>query len=107
VPVPEIIDRYLQTATGTDFAAMAACFTEDAAVTDEGKTHHGRQEIRAWREQLAATFEYTVTVLGADPGDDGRYRVTALIEGNFPGGRVELTYAFRLREGLISELVIG
>jgi ketosteroid isomerase-like protein len=103
----EVIDRYLQTATGNDFAAMAACFTEDAEVTDEGRTHRGRPEIQAWREQLAATFEYTVKILSTDTGDDGRHHVKALVEGNFPGGRVELTYRFRLRDDLISELVIG
>ena len=104
---PEIIERYPQLATGREYAQMAACFTPDGVVTDEGKTYRGRAEIQAWREQLAATFEYTVKVLTAQPGDDGRYRVTALIEGNFPGGRVELTYTFRLEDELIAELSIG
>jgi ketosteroid isomerase-like protein len=104
---PEIIERYLQLATGSEYAAMAACFTPAAVVTDEGKTYRGRAEIQAWREQLAATFEYTVKVLNAEPAGDGLYRVTALIEGNFPGGRVELTYTFRLENDLIAELSIG
>jgi hypothetical protein len=101
--MPEIIDRYLRLATGADYAAMAACFTTDATVTDEGQTYHGRDEIRAWREKLAAAFDYTVRVLRVE----GEYRVTALVEGTFPGSPVELTYNFRLRDGLISELAIG
>jgi ketosteroid isomerase-like protein len=101
--MPEIIDRYLQLATSDDYAGMAACFTDDAVVTDEGHTYHGRDEIRAWREKLAAAFDYTVRVLRTE----GEYRVTAQVAGDFPGSPVELTYDFRLRDGLIAELVIG
>jgi ketosteroid isomerase-like protein len=101
--MPEIIDRYLRLATSDDYAGMAACFTEDAVVTDDGQTYRGRDEIQAWREKLAAAFDYTVTVLRIE----GQYRVTAVVAGDFPGSPVELAYDFRLREGLISELVIG
>ena len=61
---PEIIDRYLQLGTGPNHAATAACFTPDATVSDDGRTYHGRPEIRAWREALAGQFTYTVKVLG-------------------------------------------
>jgi len=105
--VPEIIERYLQLGTGPEHAATAACFTPDAIVSDDGRTHRGRAEIQAWREDLAGQFTYTVRTLGADgDGADG-YRVRTLVEGDFPGGRVELTYGFRLRDGLISALVIA
>jgi hypothetical protein len=105
--VPEIIERYLELSTGSDAGAMAACFTDDAEVTDEGATHRGREEIRVWREKLAATFTYTITVVGAEPDGSDGYRVPAVIEGDFPGGRAELTYRFRLRDGLIAALTIG
>jgi hypothetical protein len=101
--MPEIIDRYLQLAAGDDYAGMAACFTPDATVSDDGHTYHGRDEIRAWREKLAAAFDYSVRVLRTE----GQYRVTTLVEGDFPGSPVELTYEFRLSDGLISELVIA
>ena len=104
---PEIIDRYLQLGTGKDHAATAACFTPDATVSDDGRTYHGRAEIQAWREALAGQFTYTVKVLGTEGNESGGYRVRSLVEGDFPGGRVELTYAFHLRDGLISELTIG
>jgi hypothetical protein len=104
---PEIIERYLQLGTGPEHAATAACFTPDATVSDEGRTYRGRAEIQAWREDLAGRFTYTVKVLAADGDGAGGYRVRTLVEGDFPGGRVELTYGFRLRDGLIGELAIG
>ena len=104
---PEIIDRYLRLGTGPDHAATAACFTPDATVSDDGRTYHGRSEIQAWREELAGTFTYTVKVLATEQDAGGGYRVHTLVECDFPGGRVELTYAFRLRDDLISELTIG
>jgi hypothetical protein len=103
---PAVIEKYLQLSTGPEFAATAACFTPDATVSDEGRTHRGRAEIQAWREELAGQFTYTVKVLDTE-GSDDRYQVHTLVEGDFPGGRVELTYRFRLRDGLISELAIG
>ena len=104
---PEIIDRYLRLATGPDTAALAECFTPDAVVTDDGRTHHGREEIRAWRESVASAFEYTARVLRTEAGTDGRHLVTAVIEGSFPGSPVQLRYAFTLRDDRISELVIA
>jgi ketosteroid isomerase-like protein len=104
---PDVIQRYLDAAAQEDFDGLTACFTDDATVTDEDRTYHGRNEIRAWREKTAAAFEYTAEVLRSEPtGPDG-YRVTAKIEGTFPGSPVELVYRFTLRGPLISELVIA
>lgn len=103
----DIIEQYLAAAAEDDTATLVACFMEDGQVTDEGKTYRGRDEIRAWRERLAGAYEYTVEVLGTEQTGDGRYRVRTNVEGNFPGGQVELAYDFRLRGDLISELVIA
>jgi hypothetical protein len=104
---PEIIDRYLRLATGSDTAALAECFTPDAVVTDDGRTYHGRDEIRAWRDSVASAFEYTARVLQTEAGADGRHVVTALVEGSFPGSPLQLRYAFTLRDNRISELIIA
>jgi MFS family permease len=36
-----------------------ACYTADAAVTDEGRTHRGAAEIHAWLATSAAEYTYT------------------------------------------------
>ena len=70
----------------------------------------GRAEIREWRERVATAYEYTVEVRGAVPlGQvDGveRHDVYTHLEGNFPGGTVDLTNRFGLRDGSIARLEI-
>jgi ketosteroid isomerase-like protein len=102
---PDVVARYLKAAESRDIDTLVTCFTEGATVVDEGETYRGRDAIRAWREALASTFTYTVEVTGTEAVGD-EYRVTTHIEGDFPGGVVDLTYRFRLDGDLISSLVI-
>jgi ketosteroid isomerase-like protein len=107
---PPTISDYLTAAAGGDAAAAAACFTDDAVVFDEDKEWRGRAEIKRWRDTLASAYEYTVEVRGAAAlGEaDGieRHEVHVRLVGNFPGGTVDLTYAFALRDGGIARLEI-
>jgi uncharacterized protein (TIGR02246 family) len=105
--MPTIITSYLQAAADHDSDSLAACFAPDGVVTDEGASHHGRDEIRRWHEGTLTTFTYTVTVIGTEQTAPGEYRVSTHLEGDFPGGEVDLSYDFKLRDELISELVIG
>ncbi|MFK0263624.1 hypothetical protein ACIQU1_20125 [Streptomyces angustmyceticus] len=43
---------------------------------------------------------------GAQQTDATRYIATQHLEGNFPGGSIDLRYQFTLRDGLIERLVI-
>jgi ketosteroid isomerase-like protein len=105
--VPDVITRYFTAAEAGDDDALVACFTDDAEVSDEDRTWRGRADIRQWREDVATAYEYTLQVLGADPDGDDRYIVRTHLEGNFPGGKVDLAYRFTLRGGLISALEIA
>ena len=95
ISMPAIISRYLDASDRRDADAAVACFTEDAVVTDEDKEWHGHAGIRRWRTTLATAYEYTVEVRGARAlGEvDGVERVDVYshLEGNFPGGTVDLT----------------
>jgi hypothetical protein len=106
-PTPEIITRYLAAADAKDSAALAACFTIEGSVVDEGQTYVGRGAIKGWRDALAGRFTYTTTVTGSEPVGEDTYRVSARIEGDFPGAVADLTYSFTLRDGLIAALHIG
>ena len=59
---------------------------------------------------MANAFEYTVEVRGAtalEPVDGvERHDVHIHLEGNFPGGTVDLTQRFGLRDGRIASLQI-
>ena len=105
--VPRIIEHYLTTASTATPDAVAACFTADGVVHDEGRTHVGREQIAAWRRELARAFTYTTTVTGAVATGEATYRVTARIEGDFPGGVADLAYNFVIDQDLIAELAIA
>jgi ketosteroid isomerase-like protein len=104
---PDAISTYFGAAERDDLDALIACFTDDALVTDERKTWRGHTAIRDWRENTATVYQYTLELLGIEPVDDRTYAVRTRLEGNFPGGVVELVYRFTLRDGLISALHIA
>jgi SnoaL-like domain len=108
--LPTIISQYLAASDRGDVEAVVACFTEDAVVVDEDQQWRGRSGVRQWRERVATAYQYTVEVRGARSlGEfDGveRHDVSTHLEGNFPGGTVDLTDRFGLRGGRIASLEI-
>ena len=86
--LPAVVSNYLAASDRDDIDAIVACFTEDAVVLDEDRHWVGAAAIRQWRENVATAFEYTH------------------LEGNFPGGEVDLTNRFTLRGDLIVGLEI-
>jgi ketosteroid isomerase-like protein len=105
--LPAVVSNYLAASDRDDIDAIVACFTEDAVVLDEDRHWRGAQAIRQWRESVATAYEYTVAIVGSQAlGEvDGgqRHAVYTHLEGNFPGGQVDLTNRFTLR----GELIVG
>ena len=85
--------------------AIAHCFTEQAVVKDEGRTHCGHAAIKAWKLDASARYSYTSEPIGLEEKDGG-YVVTSRVTGNFPGSPVDLRFAFRLERGRIAFLEI-
>lgn len=85
--------------------AVALCFTENATVADERRTHTGRDAIRRWKAETATKFRYTTDPFALDE-EDGRSVVTARVAGDFPGSPVDLRFAFVLDGGKIARLEI-
>jgi ketosteroid isomerase-like protein len=108
--LPPVISGYLAASDRGDAEAIVRCFAEDAVVVDEGQEWRGTAEIRRWRDTVATAYDYTVQVTGAKAvGEvDGveRHDVYLHLEGNFPGGEVDLTDRFALRDGRIARLEI-
>lgn len=109
-PLPPVISAYFAAAEHDNVDALVDCFTADAVVIDEDAEWRGQAEIRRWRETVATKFEYTLEVRNARPrpeiDGDERINVQTHLEGNFPGGAVDLDYGFALRGELISALEI-
>ena len=87
-----------------DAGKVEALFAEDAVASDEGHTHRGRDEIRQWIADTINVFSTTLTFLGGREVD-GMVGASYRLEGDFPGGVVDLEYQFRLDEdGRIEKL---
>lgn len=104
--LPEIITSYLKAHQVRDLGAAMQSYEAGATVTDEGRTYRGPAEIRAWLSRSASEYSYTIAMTGATKIGDDRYDVTHHLEGNFPGGTVDLHFRFTLRNGRIARLVI-
>ncbi|MCU1374904.1 MAG: hypothetical protein JWO68_2190 [Actinomycetia bacterium] len=108
--LPTVISDYLAASDRGDIDALVASFADDGVVFDEDQEWRGHAGVRQWRERVATAYEYTVDVLGVTAlGQvDGveRHDVHTHLEGNFPGGTVDLTNRFGLRDGRIAHLEI-
>lgn len=87
-------------------AAVADCFSPDAVVIDEKRTHRGREAIARWKTQASTTYDYVTEPVTVDDQGD-RITVTARLTGNFPGSPVDLRYAFTLAGKEIARLEIA
>jgi uncharacterized protein (TIGR02246 family) len=106
VSVPDVITRYLVAQATRDFDTLLTLFADDAVVVDEGQTRRGASEIRAWRETVATAYEYTTELRGVEDAGEGMYVARVHLEGNFPGGNVDLRYRFTIEADRIRSLEI-
>jgi ketosteroid isomerase-like protein len=106
VNAPDAVTRYLAAADEQNAEALAACFTADGTVLDEGHTYTGPDEIIGWRKDTASKWTYTSELTASEAVSADEYRITVHLEGDFPGGVVDLHYKFVLRDGLIAALSI-
>ena len=87
-------------------AAVRAC-TPGVVVRDDGRTYRGSEDLRGFVTEAGSEFTYTTTLAGTERLDDAHWVVTQHLEGDFPGGVVDLRYRFALEDGLVAELVIA
>jgi ketosteroid isomerase-like protein len=104
--LPEVIARCLKAHRAHDTATALTAFTGDAAVTDDATTHQGTAAIEEWLDRAATEFTYTMDLTGAEQIDATHYIATHHLEGDFPGGTIDLRYRFTLRGDLVERLVI-
>jgi ketosteroid isomerase-like protein len=105
-PIPDTISRYFELDRQRDLEEMLALFTGDATVTDEGRTMHGHDAIRAWREGTASKYTYTTELTRSEALTPNRYLVLGRLTGNFAGGTVDLRWDFTVEDRRIKSLVI-
>jgi ketosteroid isomerase-like protein len=105
IPLPKIIEDYFAADRNGGADAIAACFTQDAVVKDEGKTHVGLDAIRQWKVGSVQKYSYTAEPFSIAT-ENGKTVVTSHLVGDFPGSPVDLRYFFVLADARIDELEI-
>ena len=105
--LPAPVRGYLAAHEARAADAALRVFSPSAVVVDDGTTHRGTEELRRFVAEAGAEFSYTTTLLGAERIDDTSWVVTQRLEGDFPGGVVDLRFRFELDGDLIAGLVIA
>jgi aspartate/tyrosine/aromatic aminotransferase len=109
--LPHAITTYLREAEPgrkPNHADLLSAFAPDATVVDDDNTYTGHDEIRHWRDTAASEYTYTAELTHSEKLDDTHYVLIHHLEGNFPGGEVDLIYRFTLNPtGEIASLEIA
>jgi hypothetical protein len=106
--VPPVVAKYLSD-QGDDGRrqSVVEAFTADARVTDEGIDYDGPDGIRSWLDKTGSEYTYTTALTGQRQEGPDQWTVLAHLEGDFPGGAVDLRYRFSLDQDRISRLTIA
>src|SRR4051794_15222451 len=107
ISTPDVITRYFTAQAARDFDILVTLFADDAVVLDEGQIRRGANEIRAWRENVATAYDYATELRDVEIVDEGKYVARVHLEGNFPGGTVDLRYRFTVDGERIRRLEIA
>ncbi|SDG03499.1 SnoaL-like domain-containing protein [Blastococcus aurantiacus] len=105
--LPATIRGYLAAHVAGDAGTALRAFTPTAVVVDDGSTYRGTDEIRRFLAKAGSGFTYTTTLVGAERADDDHWVAVNHLEGDFPGGVVDLRYRFTMEGDLVAELVIA
>lgn len=101
--LPQLVVKFVETQNTYNSGAYIECFTENAIVHDEGKTHTGKAEIRQWIEEANEKYKSVMKPLRyEESGSNGV--LTAEVSGTFPGSPIVLKFHLGLKDGIIDSL---
>lgn len=104
--LPDPIQTYFSAQAPQDASRVAAAFSPNAEVHDEGQVLRGPTQIVSWWQNAKAKYNHS-----AEPVDVteacGKTTVRAKVSGNFPGSPAMLSFTFGLSGNRITDLEIG
>jgi len=107
IELPAVLAAHLSAHEAHDVERELACYAEAATVTDDGRTYRGTAEIRAWLGRAASEYTYTSVLTAVRQEDADHWTAVRHLEGNFPGGVVDLRYRYTLNADRITTLTIA
>jgi len=105
--IPEVIGRYQDAHDRHDVDQALGAFEAEAIVRDEDQEWIGRSAIRDWLIKTSTEYSFTRTLLSVEEVVAGTWVIRNRLEGNFPGGVVDLRYRFELDGDHITALTIA
>ncbi len=106
-PLPAAVRDYFARMDGPDKADASEVFAPDDLVEEACHGYRGREEILGWLTGAASEYTFTSTWLSAEATSDTA-TVVIRLEGDFPGGVVDLRYVFATTsDGRIGTLSIA
>jgi len=103
--LPIILKNLLQAQENFDSVSYSECFSDDALVFDEGKTHKGKEEIKKWNEKTNEEYKTKLEVIDVF-NEDKMTVLTTRGSGTFDGSPIILKYKFEIENDKISSLKI-
>lgn len=107
IDLPSTIRHYLTARATREADESLRYFSADAVVTDEGRTFRDTDEVLDFLRSAGAEFSYTTEIVAAHRVDGSRWVVVNHLEGDFPGGEVDLNFYFTISGDRIVALTIG
>ena len=105
--VPTVITAYQAAHDQHDLDGALAAFAKDAVVHDEDQVWAGVDQIQLWLVKTSTEYTFTRTLLAVEANGPDSWLVRNRLEGNFPGGVVDLRYEFILDGERIAKLAIA
>lgn len=103
--LPKVISDLVNAQNNFDSIAYANCFSENAVVFDEGKTHNGRLDIQQWIDESNEKYKSVMKPL--EYTENGTSSVlSAECSGTFPGSPITLKFHFEIIDGQIQHLKV-
>lgn len=103
LPLP--IADFFRMKNEQDDSGLPSLFSDDATVVDggEGKTMHGRDDIRSWVPKSIAGINLHTEIESCEE-QDGRWIVDTMMRGDFKASPARFLYTVGLRSNKISAL---
>lgn len=103
--LPQVITDLVNAQNNFDSIAYANCFSENAEVFDEGRTHNGRLDIEKWIDESNQKYKSIMKPL--EYTENGTASIlTAECSGTFPGSPITLQFHFDIADGQIQHLKV-
>ena len=105
--VPQAIETFQMAHDRRDISTSLAQFAEEASIVDDGRTYDGTAGVESFLRTAASEYTFTRTLVSAVEIAPDHWVVANHLDGDFPGGHVDLAYEFRLANGVITHLTIA